>query len=74
MPEMDRHCIFCGHDGKLTSEHIWGDWVTKYVPRTMNKHHFANTLSLSRQLFGYGRAIRLAHRFASSVVLVILVG
>ena len=44
MPEMARHCIFCGHDGKLTSEHIWGDWVTKYVPRTMNKHHFANTL------------------------------
>jgi hypothetical protein len=39
-----RLCIFGGHDKKLTSEHIWGDWVTKYVPRTMNKHQFANIL------------------------------
>jgi hypothetical protein len=37
-------CIFGGHDEKLTSEHIWGDWITDYVPRTMNKHHYANIL------------------------------
>jgi len=26
----------------MTSEHVWGDWVTSVVPRTMNKHNHAN--------------------------------
>lgn len=44
MSDPNRRCIFCGHDGKLTSEHIWGAWVTDYVPRTTNKHTYANIL------------------------------
>jgi hypothetical protein len=26
----------------MTDEHVWGDWVTSVVPRTMNKHNHAN--------------------------------
>jgi hypothetical protein len=26
----------------MTDEHVWGDWVTSVVPRTMNKHTHAN--------------------------------
>ena len=26
----------------MTSEHVWGDWVTSHLPRTMNKHNHAN--------------------------------
>jgi hypothetical protein len=26
-------CIFCGYNGKLTSEHIWSRWTHKYIPR-----------------------------------------
>lgn len=44
MSDPKRRCIFCGYGGKLTSEHIWGAWVTDHVPRTMNKHQFANIL------------------------------
>jgi hypothetical protein len=35
-----RCCVFCGATGNLTSEHIWGDWTRKYVPREQNKHDF----------------------------------
>jgi hypothetical protein len=42
MPESARRCIFCQDDRRLTNEHIWGDWVTDYVPRTVNKHDHAN--------------------------------
>ena len=26
-------CIFCGAVGKLTKEHIWADWLKKYIPK-----------------------------------------
>jgi len=26
----------------MTEEHVWGDWVTSHLPRTMNKHNHAN--------------------------------
>ena len=35
-----KRCIFCGSTGKMTDEHIWGQWVKSYVPRTANKHRF----------------------------------
>jgi len=35
-------CIFCGNPGKLTAEHIWGDWTRAYVPRPAKKHKFVN--------------------------------
>jgi hypothetical protein len=39
----DKHCIFClERPSNMTQEHVWGDWVTSHVPRTMNKHNHAN--------------------------------
>jgi hypothetical protein len=39
----DKHCVFClERPSNMTEEHVWGDWVTSYVPRTMNKHNHAN--------------------------------
>lgn len=28
-------CIFCEAVGKLTKEHIWADWLKKYIPKDM---------------------------------------
>jgi hypothetical protein len=36
-------CIFCG-TGKLTKEHIWADWLKKYIPRTTIKHSLKKEL------------------------------
>jgi hypothetical protein len=33
-------CIFCGKPGKMSREHIWGDWLKAFVPPKMNKHNF----------------------------------
>lgn len=32
-------CIFCGSPEKLTREHIWADWLRKYLPRTGNRNY-----------------------------------
>ncbi len=37
-------CIFCQQIRKMTSEHIWGQWVQDYVPRTANKHDLGNVV------------------------------
>jgi hypothetical protein len=42
MADNPRVCIFCGRPAKMTSEHIWGEWVQDYVERTANKYGFAN--------------------------------
>lgn len=39
-----RSCAFCGAEKKLTSEHIWGDWIKEFVPTTANKHHFGQLI------------------------------
>jgi hypothetical protein len=33
-------CIFCRQTGKLTKEHLWGDWLRQHIPRdsTHNLH------------------------------------
>jgi hypothetical protein len=39
----EKQCIFCQErPSNMTDEHVWGDWVTSHVPRTMNKHTHAN--------------------------------
>lgn len=38
-------CIFCPFRGKMTHEHIWGDWTRNYVPRPQNKHEFKAILA-----------------------------
>jgi hypothetical protein len=42
MARPQRYCIFCGKPG-LTHEHVWADWLKKYVPKDMTEHteHFA---------------------------------
>jgi hypothetical protein len=45
MVEQLKRCIFCGSDDKLTSEHIYGEWLKAYVPRTHNKHEFQHIKS-----------------------------
>jgi hypothetical protein len=38
---MPKLCMFCRLPNKMSSEHVWGEWVQDHVPRTANKHHFA---------------------------------
>lgn len=45
MSDDNKSCIFCGAVGKLTNEHIWGDWTRNYVPRTQNKHEFRSIVA-----------------------------
>ena len=40
-----KNCIFCGAAGKLSDEHIWGGWTSKYVPRPTNKHNFHSVVA-----------------------------
>jgi len=35
-----KRCIFCRSHDKLTSEHIFGEWTKRYLPKTHNKHDF----------------------------------
>lgn len=51
-----RACVFCLRPAKMTSEHVWGDWLKSYIPRIANKH------TLHRQLIG-----RLGTRAASTL-------
>lgn len=37
MARPQRFCIFCGGAG-LTREHVWADWLKKYVPKDMPEH------------------------------------
>ena len=37
MPRPQRFCIFCGKPG-LTREHVWADWLKKYVRKDMKEH------------------------------------
>jgi len=41
----NKSCIFCGAVGKLTGEHIWGGWTSKYVPSPTNKHNFHSVVA-----------------------------
>lgn len=37
MARPQRFCIFCGKPG-LTREHVWADWLKKYIPKDMTDH------------------------------------
>lgn len=39
-PVVRRTCIFCQRAGKMSDEHIWGDWLKAHIRPTMNKHNF----------------------------------
>jgi hypothetical protein len=43
MARPQRFCIFCRKPG-LTYEHVWPDWLKKYVPKNMTAH---NSLSVT---------------------------
>jgi hypothetical protein len=38
-PQLSRLCVFCERHAKMTSEHVWGQWLRPYLRRDMNKHH-----------------------------------
>ena len=40
-------CIFCKNYGLLTREHIWADWLKKYIPKTMPNYR-AGTMIVGR--------------------------
>jgi hypothetical protein len=31
-------CIFCGPHKNMSREHIWADWLRKYIPHNMERH------------------------------------
>jgi hypothetical protein len=37
MARPQRFCIFCGKAG-LTHEHVWADWLKKFIPKDMVEH------------------------------------
>src|SRR6266566_295420 len=37
MPKPQGRCIFCGRTG-LTKEHIWADWLKKFIPKNMKQY------------------------------------
>jgi len=34
-----KQCIYCGATERITSEHVWGEWIKQFVPPLANKHH-----------------------------------
>jgi hypothetical protein len=51
MPRPQRFCIFCGRPG-LTREHVWADWLKKYIPKNeINHTSFSATLHPTRSDF-----------------------
>jgi hypothetical protein len=43
MARASRYCIFCG-GSPTTREHIWADWIAKYIPKLMLKHSSASSI------------------------------
>lgn len=43
-PSHPKTCIFCGGPPPLTKEHIWADWLKKYIPRDMASHTYRSTI------------------------------
>jgi hypothetical protein len=43
MARASKYCIFCG-GAPTTREHIWADWLAKYIPKTMPKHSSATSI------------------------------
>lgn len=41
-------CIFCGHFRRLTREHIWGEWIRKYVPSQLSGGHILRDVELGQ--------------------------
>jgi hypothetical protein len=43
MARASKYCIFCG-GSPTTREHIWADWLAKYIPKTMQKHSSTSSI------------------------------
>jgi hypothetical protein len=55
-----RSCVFCGHEGKLTVEHVWPAWVDQYIPtipggKAGYKHKHGTSDGRFEALFEYER-------------------
>lgn len=44
MPKPQRFCIYCGGAG-LTKEHLYADWLREYIPRELDEHRTASTIT-----------------------------
>jgi hypothetical protein len=44
MSKPQGHCIYCGGTG-LSKEHIFADWLRKYVPRELSEHRVEFTIT-----------------------------
>lgn len=42
--QFQRFCIYCGGSG-LTQEHLYADWLRKYIPRELPQHLMSSTVS-----------------------------
>jgi len=42
MARASKHCIFCGN-APTTREHIWADWLAKYIPKTLPNYTAAQS-------------------------------
>ena len=62
MAKPQRRCIFCGGTG-LTREHIWADWLKKFVPRphTFTRHTLDRQKhdEISGKIIGWSKKGRL---------------
>jgi len=43
MARASKYCIFCG-GSPATREHIWADWLTQYLPKTIPKHKSSGSI------------------------------
>src|SRR5262245_1834204 len=39
MPNYPRYCVFCGNSLKNTDEHIFSNWLHKYIPKNADQSH-----------------------------------
>jgi hypothetical protein len=56
MARASKYCIFCGSH-PTTREHIWADWLSRYIPKTMSKH--SSAASIINQNRGVNKVSRI---------------
>lgn len=49
MAKAQGFCIYCGSAG-LTKEHMWADWLRRYIPREMDHHKIQTTVEFANRV------------------------
>lgn len=55
MKRESRACVFCGSEGKLTGEHVFGDWLTRIGLDAAPRRHGAGPINRSARDLGITR-------------------